>query len=283
MSEPIGRNTSTTPAPAISWSDEIRTYATITTMQAMAAAGARDPLVRSIAAQLAMAPRPLEAIFNWVQSHVRYVDDQFNVHALGRLCADCEDLIPPGELIRMDDPQDDCDGFSMLTAALITAAGLGEGCFRTLAADPRRPDEYSHVYVIGPGGEVIDTSHGPYLGWQAAPGARTRFGGMVSFVGHSRDWGCRQPSRLQGLGSAFTDALLEQLPLAAQTGRDIALRQLTPAGYYQSSSSRGNMDGRVATSDGTIPSLSTSPFSGFPWGWALVIVGGAIALKALRK
>jgi hypothetical protein len=64
---------------------------------------------------------------------------------------------------------EDCDGFAMYTAALLQAHGI-RSSFVTVAADPEQPDRFSHVYVVAytSDGERIamDTSHGPYPGWE---------------------------------------------------------------------------------------------------------------------
>lgn len=76
----------------------------------------------------------------------------------------------------------DCDDWSMYTAALLKALGY-EYRFVTLAADAADPSRYSHVYVcaVRPDGVKVamDTSHGPYLGWEHGNvyGKRKEWGG----------------------------------------------------------------------------------------------------------
>lgn len=69
----------------------------------------------------------------------------------------------------------DCDDFSMYVACLLEAVGIPCG-FVTVAADPRDPSQYSHVYAVAyPRDEFgrrvrvpIDASHGEYAGWEVA-------------------------------------------------------------------------------------------------------------------
>ena len=85
-----------------------------------------------------------------------------------------EALIRPVDQVVLPNPQGDCDDFSMYGAAHLLARGIS-CAFVTLAADPKEPGVYSHVYLVaypqtGPyaGKRVpMDLSHGPYLGWEA--------------------------------------------------------------------------------------------------------------------
>lgn len=121
------------------------------------------------------ADRTKENCFNWIKGRVRFLTDEriadqlhMDKAALG-FSSIAEVLIRPVDIVRMVDPMGDCDDFSMLGACLLTACGLP--CyFVTLAADSREPSQYSHVYVWA--GCAFDSSHGPYVGWEA----QNRFG-----------------------------------------------------------------------------------------------------------
>jgi hypothetical protein len=74
---------------------------------------------------------------------------------------------------------EDCDGFTMYGACLLTALGIPCSLV-TVAADRDRPREYSHIYVAaypnGPGTApriALDFSHGEYVGWEC-PSTRKR-------------------------------------------------------------------------------------------------------------
>jgi hypothetical protein len=81
-----------------------------------------------------------------------------------------EVLIRPVDQAWLDNPQGDCDDFSMYGAAHLISRGI-PCSFATVAADSQDPSIYSHVYLVAyPNGQRIpmDLSHGPYLGWEVA-------------------------------------------------------------------------------------------------------------------
>lgn len=76
-------------------------------------------------------------------------------------------LIAPAVLVRMKDPGEDCDGFTMLTAALLTCLGV-KVLIATVAADMDDPSRWSHVFlcaIINGRVKPLDTSHGTAPGW----------------------------------------------------------------------------------------------------------------------
>ena len=264
------------PLPAAAFDlDEVRTYSTIAAMETNVRGGLTDgrlmALARSLTAGARSTPEALRNIFAWLQAHIRFVEDSANSQALGRLCRNCELLIAPSDLIRMRDPQGDCDEFAQLGKALILAAALPVSslCFRTVAAN-RDTGEYSHVYLMVDG-VAFDASHGPRLGWEARRGEQTRFGASVAWTGKQKDW-CAAPvapavSRLHGLGSTLTDTLIAQIPGAVETAREVALRRGTPTGYYRAEGPGGSVQTRGAGGALALPSFSGS--SSFPWAWML--------------
>lgn len=119
---------------------------------------------------------PIEAVFRYVKSRVRFTQD-------AQLSAPLQDhyrhpivetLIRPRDLAVLCDSaacqrQGDCDDFTMYTAALLHAVGVSDVRFATVAADPSHPNEFSHVYVVAyqDGQRIpLDTSHGPRAGWE---------------------------------------------------------------------------------------------------------------------
>jgi len=76
-------------------------------------------------------------------------------------------------LLGMSSPAGDCDDFSMLTGAMLLAAGIPSVEVFTVAADGIDPNRWSHVYLVahlGAGGSeplVMDCSHGQWFGWEA--------------------------------------------------------------------------------------------------------------------
>jgi hypothetical protein len=76
-------------------------------------------------------------------------------------------LIAPAVLVRMKNPSEDCDGFTMLTAALLTCLGVPV-LIATVAADLDDPTRWSHVFlcaIINGRVKPLDTSHGAAPGW----------------------------------------------------------------------------------------------------------------------
>jgi len=75
-------------------------------------------------------------------------------------------LVAPHVLLRMREPKEDCDGFSMLTCALLTCLGV-PAYLVTVAVDPREPERWSHVFaaaMIDGKPVALDTSHGTQPG-----------------------------------------------------------------------------------------------------------------------
>lgn len=125
---------------------------------------------------------PLDGVFHYVKNLIRFQADETTAAPLQSRLAKLglgnypvvEVLIRPQDMLtwRADTGHGqvgDCDDFVMLTAALLLAKGINAS-FVTVAADPREPHQYSHVYVAAypTGGErvALDTSHGEYVGWE---------------------------------------------------------------------------------------------------------------------
>ena len=151
-------------------------------MSHYAATDASSPIVRRAALQ-AIAGLPerdcrkeAEAVWQWIRSHVRLIEDRAFVAGLEGVDADdAEVLVRPVDILTMPQPAGDCDDHSMLAASMLRALGI-PAQFRTIAAGAD-PATYSHVFVLAelPDGELaLDASHGPRPGWQAQPTGKTR-------------------------------------------------------------------------------------------------------------
>jgi hypothetical protein len=131
----------------------------------------KDPIVQSVAARsqkLKTAADKLSCLWLWVKGHVKFIQDDTLIRQLFNEGGHFELLISPPVLLRMRQPQGDCDDFTMLILALATLAGFQCGIV-TIACDRRRPGEYSHVYGCAamPGVLVpLDCSHGKHPGWE---------------------------------------------------------------------------------------------------------------------
>ena len=138
-----------------------------------------DPLVqrlaREIKANWALGPSQVTgtawAVFWWLKHNVRFKTDEAAILQLLNDLADHMDLlINPSVLIRMQPPQGDCDDFTMLGCALLACNGIPFDIV-TLKCDPKRPDEWSHIYFRAelPDGRrmALDpTPPGQYPGWE---------------------------------------------------------------------------------------------------------------------
>lgn len=126
------------------------------------------------------------AIWWWVKKSVKFVEDEaILAQQLGyEKDPNQELLIPPEVLLGMDEPQGDCDDFSMLTASLLLVASIP--CwFVTIAVDQDQPWRFSHVFVVAylgdEGGKMtMDVSHGGVPGWETQKTVYRRMEWLVS-------------------------------------------------------------------------------------------------------
>ncbi len=118
---------------------------------------------------------PIAESFYWVKNRIRFQQDADTAAPLRHLIRDpqgnevVEVLIRPRDLVDMPDAREDCDGFASTLPALLRAQGIPCN-FVTVAADNQEPGVYSHVYsACYPNGQriALDSSHGPYPGWEA--------------------------------------------------------------------------------------------------------------------
>jgi hypothetical protein len=77
----------------------------------------------------------VDALLSWVKRNVRYVNDPFGVELV------------QGALYTIQRGAGDCDDLSIILASLCAALGYNTA-FKTIKADKRYPDEFSHVYVL---------------------------------------------------------------------------------------------------------------------------------------
>ncbi len=129
------------------------------------------------------------AIFWLVKHYVRFQNDERTMIQVGVSDDEQDLLIHPSVLIRMRDAREDCDGFSMLTAALLECLDV-HSCLCTVAVNPRDPRRWSHVFVLAlyPGGSMaMDTSHGPYPSWMVPIDQISRWQAWDSMSGFPRD------------------------------------------------------------------------------------------------
>lgn len=206
----------------------------------------------------------LQRIHAWIRAHVRFVTDARNAQAASLWNpAEVELLIRPCDLLRMDDPSGDCDDFSMLTAALLMAAGQ-HAEFVTIAANPDHPDTWSHVYVQTrtPWGAVaMDTSHGPAPGWEYPRPFRKQTwptGERSMQLSGDENWGeSSQAAGTSPAGIPWGNILTSGFSTA---GNILSARYgQPPAGTYKQTGANGeSVYYRQQTGDTTIPFFPTS-------------------------
>lgn len=105
-------------------------------------------------------------VFWWMKHCVKFRLDEGTMLQIGER-NEQDLLIAPEVLVRMRNPSEDCDGFTMLSAALLTCLGVPV-LIATVATEPDDPSRWSHVFLVAiVNGRVIplDTSHGPAPGW----------------------------------------------------------------------------------------------------------------------
>lgn len=163
------------------------TEATIVQMRRLIDAGAKDPLVHELAAQIVRGVRAFDwmgeaqAIYNWVRKNIRFTRD-----VRGK-----ETLHAAREIIRLG--IGDCDDYTILICAL--ASSVGAKCrIITVSSDPRVPEVFSHVYPeVSIGGR-----------WIALDAARRdpAFGRSPARFFRKRAWDASSPdySDIAGLG-----------------------------------------------------------------------------------
>lgn len=104
-------------------------------------------------------------VFWYVKHCVKFRSDEGTMMQVGEQALDL--LTAPAVLVRMKNPSEDCDGFTELSAALLTILGVPV-LVTTVAVDVDDPRRWSHVFLCAViNGRVmpLDTSHGKAPGW----------------------------------------------------------------------------------------------------------------------
>jgi hypothetical protein len=111
------------------------------------------------------------AVFWWVKHCVAFRQDEATMFRVG-LQDEQDLLIEPAVLVRMKNPAEDCDGFTMLGAAMLSILGVPV-YIATVAASPDDRSRWSHVFPVAvlPSGVLpLDMSHGVGPGWMIPRG-----------------------------------------------------------------------------------------------------------------
>jgi hypothetical protein len=115
-------------------------------------------------------------VFWYVKHCVKFRQDEATMFRLG-MRDEVDFLTAPDVLLRMNDPAEDCDGFTMLVASMLTALGVPVA-IATVAASPEDPARWSHVFALAllPGRVLpLDASHGVGPGWRVPEQHTFRF------------------------------------------------------------------------------------------------------------
>lgn len=164
---------------AVSDDPDTQVSEVIDIMRGYVVADADSSLIRDDAANATAGTDPIQGIFDWVKARMIFQQDAKTSGALG-LGDAVETLVRPIDIslqTKRAPAVEDCDGFGMYTAALLSAAGVPSS-WRTVAVDGRDPNRYSHVYAVAYPPHIrdwesardfsvaMDTSHGDYPGWE---------------------------------------------------------------------------------------------------------------------
>ncbi len=258
--------------------DDAATALTIAHMAHYAKEDSRSPIVRRAAAEAAAGTQAADpaavadAVFRWIQKRIRFQLDQQTAAPVWADAAATEVLIRPVDLLTMPRPAGDCDDFSMLCASMLRALGI-ETSFKTVAADPGSPHQFSHVYVIAhtPKGDLsLDTSHGPHAGWE------------VQTAGKTRTW--KVEDAMSQLG-ALPEWATELIKIGGQTGAQIAQARYgqPPQGTYIQQG--GNVLYRQPDNAApfAFPGVGVNIGSGPGSGTLLLIVGVVALLLVMNR
>lgn len=168
--------------PTDRYSNEVSTTDTVNHMIAVVRDSIGSPVVMTCVRQLGLDQQEdvdtlLRTVWQFVRGHLRFMEDENHLQFEGIDGFDTELVQTPDWLLSASngDPKGDCNsGYSVLTASLLCNARQDIGVyFVTVKANEYDPNSWSHVYVAVkcPCGKVValDTSHGPYMGWELNP------------------------------------------------------------------------------------------------------------------
>jgi len=114
-------------------------------------------------------------VFWYVKHCVKFRSDEGTMMQIGEHALDL--LTAPAVLVRMRNPSEDCDGFTMLSSAMLTILDV-QVLVTTVATDLDDPRRWSHVFLCAiVNGRVmpLDTSHGKAPGWMVPRDRINRF------------------------------------------------------------------------------------------------------------
>lgn len=234
------------------------------------------------------------AVFWYVKHCVKFQLDEATMFRVGD--RDQQDLlVAPPVLVRMQKPAEDCDGFTMLCAALCSILGV-DVVIAVVAASPGDPSRWSHVFpcAILPGGQVLplDASHGVGPGWMVPPEHIFRWQAFtlegdqadvrpMHFQGlhnYERVW--NTPAAGRGVGSTWTDFFQD----ISKQGVDIVRSIVTPPAYKSTTrDASGNLLETTVRANSTAASAATAAGTSSTLMWAGLGLVGILAVVAMTR
>ena len=262
--------------------DEAATADTVRLMAAAIRADAKHPVIaaatKEATANAATEPQRIAGIFWWIKRHVHFRDDADTAAGISGLLSEpsqTEVLIRPADLLAMPAPAGDCDDFSMLAAAMLRAAGI-PAYLVTIAADPGRPDEYSHIYVVAAGASghtAVDASHGPRPAWQAPATGKTRAWDIDAMSRHGL--GFSDPITFTSNGTPWWGEVITDF---SKAGAQVLQMQGTPQNYFTQSTPQGTVTMRQPTN---AAAPFTAPVTSAAGGMGMLILAGVAVLVVI--
>ena len=250
------------------------TQATVQKMCALIRDSATDPLVKQCAAYArnhfasgSSDPAAIAwGVFWYVKHCVKFRSDEGTMMQVGEQALDL--LTAPAVHVRMKDPSEDCDGFTMLSAAMLTILGIPV-LVTTVAVDLDDPRRWSHVFLCAiVNGRVmpLDTSHGKAPGWMV-PNNRINRWQTWTLDGRPSDIKMPTYRGLHGyVGVGAVPRFINRTPLMRRPVR--GMRGLGQTQYcscadgsYYGDAPATCDDGSVATCNATAPPTTTTPMT----------------------
>lgn len=218
----------------------------------------------------------IDATFEWIKSHIQFVEDEQILKRLFGIDSGTELLIKPSRLLSMNNPMGDCDDFSMLTKSILINLGVDTSLV-TVAANKSAIGRWSHVYNMAhlEDGSLlpIDSSHGKYVGWEA-PGVSRK--GMWK----DKEGGENMNVKTNNvLGDIDWEAILTPISqvggsiLKAQYGQP----QLAPGTYIRGADG-SILTNQPVTTAGILPAGAGSVGSSLSSILPIILVGGLMLL-----
>lgn len=200
------------------------TRRTIREMDRLLDEGRKDPQIQFLARQIARKYKPkdyrgqVDGIFQWVKKNIHYVRDPNDVELIH------------APIWTIHAKAGDCDDQSILFSSLAQAIGF-KTRWKTIKADKRWPDEFSHIYsqveIPGNGWVSADTIvDKATLGWEAPGNYPSQVWGGLGMFGEDTTTSSTSTSSSEPLSfgarikAAFQDTIVNAVDVLGKNGVD---------------------------------------------------------------